>query len=355
MAMQPRHVEAADHHREAVGAEPAGEIERARKLVRLHADQADHAGAGVTDAFGHAPRHRRQCCTRRKPRPRSRHRGRARAPAAHCSIRPWTLARLLEGNVEPQPLDDVAIRVVMRRLDQNDAKALGRACVHASSPKGTRHTRNPTAAPAALRRNQKGTKSRRRVGALCVFGGRFATVFGRNSPCRNGMWTEASFAVAERRLALEPAITATLRGENCRAEGKEGVVPAFTCALQLLRQDLETLILSENRFPLFGIMLRKRKDMERRQTLYPTCRAAGTAAPPAGGAHLSAFHRGSDLRAFARCARLQARFPGTWRERRSVTVPLPEAASGAVGAGVTRPRLSQSSGAPHGPVVVPAR
>jgi hypothetical protein len=49
------------------------------------------------------------------------------------------------------------------------------------------------------------------------------------------MWT-GELRRCRRRLALEPAITATLRGENCRAEGKEGVVPAFTCALQLLRQ-----------------------------------------------------------------------------------------------------------------------
>jgi len=37
-----------------------------------------------------------------------------------------------------------------------------------------------------------------------------------------------------------------------------------------------------------------KKEAERRQTLSPACRAAGTAAPPAGGARLSAFHHGSD-------------------------------------------------------------
>ena len=89
---------------------------------------------------------------------------------------------------------------------------------------------------------------------------------------------------------------------------------------------------------------KQEREAERRQTLAPTCRAAGTAACCSQHARLSAFHHGSDLRAFARCARLQARFPGTWRERRSVTILLPEAASGAVDAGVTRPRLSQSSG-----------
>src|SRR5580692_5638907 len=98
----------------------------------------------------------------------------------------------------------------------------------------------------------------------------------------------------------------------------------------------------------------RKREAERRQTLLAICRAAGTAAAPLhilprmrgrikeGAARLSAFHRGSDSRAFARCARLQARFPGTRQERRSVTILLPEAASDAIIAGVTRPNLSQS-------------
>ena len=38
-------MEAADDHRDAGGAELAGEVERARELVGLHADQADEAAA----------------------------------------------------------------------------------------------------------------------------------------------------------------------------------------------------------------------------------------------------------------------------------------------------------------------
>ena len=38
-------MEAADHHRHAGGAQRPREVERARKLVRLHADEADHAEA----------------------------------------------------------------------------------------------------------------------------------------------------------------------------------------------------------------------------------------------------------------------------------------------------------------------
>ena len=42
-------MEAADHHGKPGGAELAGEIERAGKLVGLHADQADEAGFGTAD------------------------------------------------------------------------------------------------------------------------------------------------------------------------------------------------------------------------------------------------------------------------------------------------------------------
>jgi hypothetical protein len=45
-------MEAAHDHRHAERAKFPAEIERARKLVRLHADQTDHAAAGVADALG---------------------------------------------------------------------------------------------------------------------------------------------------------------------------------------------------------------------------------------------------------------------------------------------------------------
>ncbi len=41
------HVEAADHDRNAGCAQRPRDVQRARKLVRLHADQADHAEAAV--------------------------------------------------------------------------------------------------------------------------------------------------------------------------------------------------------------------------------------------------------------------------------------------------------------------
>ena len=219
------HVEAADHHREAVGAEPAGEIERARKLVRLHADQADHAGAGVTDAFGHAL-DIDDSVALVASLDLDRDIGAERALLRALFDQAMDAGEAVGGQCRAQPLDDVAIRVVMRRLDQNDAKALGRACVHASSPKGT-HTGTPRA-PAALRRTKGQVTAQ--VGALCVFGGRFATVFGRNSPCRNDMWTD-ELRRCRRRSAFEPAITATLRGEKLpRRRKRRGGACFYLCA-----------------------------------------------------------------------------------------------------------------------------
>ena len=87
----------------------------------------------------------------------------------------------------------------------------------------------------------------------------------------------------------------------------------------------------------------KRKDMERRQTPDPTCRAAGTAAPSAEGARLSASHRGSALGSIAspRCNfRPCFRGPGL---APILSHPPAEGRSGAVFAGVTRLHLSQSS------------
>ena len=47
-------VEAADADRDAFLAEGGGQVERARELVRLHADQHHHAGAGLADRAGDA-------------------------------------------------------------------------------------------------------------------------------------------------------------------------------------------------------------------------------------------------------------------------------------------------------------
>ena len=45
-----RDMEAADDHRQPAGAELAGEVERTRKLIRLHPDKTDETAAGGADA-----------------------------------------------------------------------------------------------------------------------------------------------------------------------------------------------------------------------------------------------------------------------------------------------------------------
>ena len=112
------HVKAADHHGNPGGAEFTGDIERAGKLIGLHADETDEAGFGIADlangaldvddgvalvigldvdidvvterlrsrTFGHQPIH---------------------------------AGEAVRGNERPPPLDHVAVGVVMRRLDQD--------------------------------------------------------------------------------------------------------------------------------------------------------------------------------------------------------------------------------------------
>ena len=104
-----------------LGAELPGKIEGARILVRLHADQADHAGAGGADALGDAgdvddgvafvagfdfdidvgPEH---------VVVRTFH---DQSVDARQAVRRYQRA---------QPLDDIAVAVVVRRLDQGDVK-----------------------------------------------------------------------------------------------------------------------------------------------------------------------------------------------------------------------------------------
>jgi hypothetical protein len=48
-------MEPADRNLDALGAQRARDVERARHLVRLHADQHDHAGVGGPDQAGDPP------------------------------------------------------------------------------------------------------------------------------------------------------------------------------------------------------------------------------------------------------------------------------------------------------------
>ena len=119
-----RHVEAADRHRHAAVAELPGDVERAGELVRLHADQRDHAPVrldavgdpldvedrvalviGLDNDLGILAENMRLGAFDQE------------AVDAGEAVR---------GNRRAAPLDDIAVVVVMRRLDQDDRKlALG--------------------------------------------------------------------------------------------------------------------------------------------------------------------------------------------------------------------------------------
>ncbi len=114
-----RDMEPADHDRYSGGAELAREIERARILVRLHADQPDETAAGRSDL--------RDCAldvddgvalVKRVDLdidigPEHALGGAPREQAVNAR-------EAVGGNGGTPPLDDVAVGIVMRRLDQND-------------------------------------------------------------------------------------------------------------------------------------------------------------------------------------------------------------------------------------------
>jgi len=115
-------VEAADHHRDAGLAQRPCDIERARKLVRLHADQAHHAEAIMLfderdDIFD------------TDARVGLVHRGDVEGDvrSERLSLSGVACQRVYRGqrvrwNGGTRPLDDIAIGVVVRRLDQHDLK-----------------------------------------------------------------------------------------------------------------------------------------------------------------------------------------------------------------------------------------
>ena len=103
----------------------AGEIERPRKLVRLHADQANHAGAGGMDAFGDAG-DVNDGIAFVAGLDFDIDVGPERAVLRALHDQSVDARQAVRGDQRTQPLDDIAVPVVMRRLDQGDVKgALG--------------------------------------------------------------------------------------------------------------------------------------------------------------------------------------------------------------------------------------
>ena len=130
-------------------AELPAEIERARILVRLHADQAHHAAAGGADALRRG-RHIDDGVALVAGIDLDIDVGAEHAVVGTLPHQPIDAGERVRRQGRAQPLDDIAVPVVMRRLDQLDPKrALGQITVQASPPNGTRLF--PRQSPATLR------------------------------------------------------------------------------------------------------------------------------------------------------------------------------------------------------------
>jgi hypothetical protein len=122
-------MEPAHHNCKVLRAELACEVECARKLVRLHADQHDHSAAGGLDHAGDAGGANAGI-------------GLVESLNLDVDVRPERFAfgailgeaikrgKGIGWDRRAQPLDNVSVVVVMRRLDEHKAEAPS----HAGSP-----------------------------------------------------------------------------------------------------------------------------------------------------------------------------------------------------------------------------
>ena len=118
-------MKAAHDHGQAQCAEFSAEIERARILVRLHADQPDHAAAGSADALRYG-RHIDDGVALVAGLDLDIDVGAEHAVVGAFSHQPVDAGERVRRQGRAHPLDDIAVPVVMRRLDQLDPKrALG--------------------------------------------------------------------------------------------------------------------------------------------------------------------------------------------------------------------------------------
>ena len=115
-------MEAAHYHRHAERAKFPGEIERARKLVRLHPDQPHHAGPGFADAPGDAP-DIDEVVAFIEGFDLDIGVGTERLGVGAMLDQRIDAGEAVGGNVRAPPLDDIAVGVVMRRLDQRHSES----------------------------------------------------------------------------------------------------------------------------------------------------------------------------------------------------------------------------------------
>ncbi len=144
------HMKAAHDHGQPQRAEFSAEIERARILVGLHADQPDHAAARGTDAFGHGG-HIDDGVALVAGLDLDIDVGAEHAVVGALPHQPIDAGERVRRQGRAQPLDDIAVPVVMRRLDQLDPKrALGQIPVQNTPPR--RNSDGPRQqSPATLR------------------------------------------------------------------------------------------------------------------------------------------------------------------------------------------------------------
>src|SRR6478735_1934707 len=115
-------MKAADHHRHAIGTERAGDIERARVLIRLHPDDADQAESVVTPKQGAQLLDLDAGVDLVDDRDVDRGVGPEHGAEPRIPSEAVQHGERVRRNERPHPLDDIAIVVVMRRLDQNELK-----------------------------------------------------------------------------------------------------------------------------------------------------------------------------------------------------------------------------------------
>ena len=119
-------MEAADADGDAQPAEGCGQVERAGKLVRLHADQHDHPAARLADFAGElfGPDALVGLVDRDDL---ERNVGAKRMPFGAIGGEAVEAGERVRRDRRAQPLDDVAVVVVVRRLDEDQTETgLGR-------------------------------------------------------------------------------------------------------------------------------------------------------------------------------------------------------------------------------------
>jgi hypothetical protein len=112
------YMKAADYHRNASGAKLAGKIDRTRELIGLYADEPDEAGAGFTN-FSDRAIGVDDCIALVVGLDVDIDIGTEQFLGGTFCHQPVYARQAVGGDKRPPPLNDVAVGVVMRRLDQD--------------------------------------------------------------------------------------------------------------------------------------------------------------------------------------------------------------------------------------------